>query len=131
MAPFWAAAHAAAATTKNKRTALAVHPELTALRNKGDAFKVSSKRTITPLHTIEPGSFQKVVSHGSRKRSASGSSHLRAMSVTNRQQITGSEDISGRLVELDIGMLGGQGDGSFAGIGGLHILHLDAIFRNV
>src|SRR5271163_1561156 len=65
MVPLCAHARTAAPSTKQKRTALAVHPEPTGLKNKREAFKVSS-RQMTPLHSIEPGCRRKVVSDGSK-----------------------------------------------------------------
>jgi hypothetical protein len=59
MAPFWAHATVAAPSTKDKRTALAVHPEPTGLRIKRDAFKVSSKKS-HPYILLNPEAFKKL-----------------------------------------------------------------------
>jgi hypothetical protein len=61
MAPVWAHAKAVAPIKKDKRAALAAKREPFALRNQRDTFKIFLL-TVTPLHTIEPGIRQKVVS---------------------------------------------------------------------
>src|SRR5580692_12284404 len=79
---------------KDKRAPLDPNLEPIALRNQRDTFKISSCQS-TPLHTIEPGSWKKVVSQvlkrdGNRTAKTSRS----ASTGRTRERPRGSEGVS-------------------------------------